>query len=68
MNKLILVFVIIGAFLLSSCSNEKELDLSTDNSLSLTKSKSILSKDEGMVRFSEILSKAAYEKKRFGIF
>lgn len=61
MKKLFLILGIIGIFLLSSCSNEEELNMSTNNSSSLTKS--ILNRYEGMARFSEILSKATYEKK-----
>lgn len=58
---LILISFLLSAFCILSCSNNGDRDfLSTDTGLS---SSLMMNKEKGMARFSEILSKAVYEKK-----
>lgn len=57
--KLFLILSIGGLFF-TSCSNDDSADFAIEKNNQLA---STLGKDESMVRFSELLSKAAYEKK-----
>lgn len=57
----IVATLIFSGFLFNSCSNDEDFDSPTPKNANPTAT--LLEKDKSMARFSEILSKSAYEKK-----